>query len=59
MATGARAQKPVGSAAWIATEKENMAEMVQQEMEEVEYPVRHEMDWLNEHMNEIFSNGQT
>ncbi|KAJ5272940.1 hypothetical protein N7478_008065 [Penicillium angulare] len=58
-AAGARAQKPVGSAAWIAAEKENMAELVEQEMEEVEYPVRHEMDWLNEHMSEIFSNGQS
>ncbi|OQD79039.1 hypothetical protein PENANT_c065G07545 [Penicillium antarcticum] len=57
-AAGARAQKPVGSAPWIAAEKENMAELVEQEMEEVEYPVRHEMDWLNEHMTEIFSKGQ-
>ncbi|KAJ5743788.1 hypothetical protein N7533_008658 [Penicillium manginii] len=57
-AAGTRAQKPVGSAAWIATEKENVAELVEQELEEVEYPVRHEMDWLNEHMAEIFSKGQ-
>ncbi|KAJ5707390.1 hypothetical protein N7488_007191 [Penicillium malachiteum] len=58
MATAsARAQKPVGSAAWIAAEKENMADLVEQEMEEVEYPVRHEMDWLNEHMADIFSKG--
>ncbi|KAJ5379738.1 uncharacterized protein N7496_002166 [Penicillium cataractarum] len=57
-AAGARAQKPVGSAAWIAAEKENMADLVEQELEEVEYPVRHEMDWLNEHMAEIFSKGQ-
>jgi hypothetical protein len=35
------------SAPWIAAEKENMAELVEQEMEEVEYPVRHELDWLN------------
>lgn len=27
-------------------------------MEEVEYPVSHEMDWLNEHMADIFSNNQ-
>ncbi|KAJ5169938.1 uncharacterized protein N7500_002721 [Penicillium coprophilum] len=59
MAASARAQKPVGSAPWIAAEKENMAELVEQEMEEVEYPVRHELDWLNEHMTEIFSKGQT
>ncbi|KAJ5083022.1 hypothetical protein N7532_012065 [Penicillium argentinense] len=57
-AAGARAQKPIGSAAWIAAEKENVAELVDQEMEEVEYPVRHELDWLNEHMAEIFSKGQ-
>jgi hypothetical protein len=57
-ATGARVRKPVGSAAWIATEKENFQQLVNQEMEEVEYPVRHEMDWLNEHMAEIFSNNQ-
>lgn len=33
-------------------------QLVDQEMEEVEYPVRHEMDWLNEHMAEIFSTNQ-
>ncbi|KAB8264225.1 hypothetical protein BDV32DRAFT_118293 [Aspergillus pseudonomiae] len=57
-ASGARAQKPVGSAAWISTEKENFTNLLNQEMEEVEYPVRHEMDWLNEHMAEIFSSNQ-
>lgn len=50
--------KAVGSAAWIAAEKENVARLLEQEMEEVEYPVRHEMDWLNEHMAEIFSTNQ-
>lgn len=57
-AAGARAQKPVGSLAWIAAEKENIAELVDQEIEEVEYPARHEMEWLNEHMAEIFSKSQ-
>ncbi|CRG90836.1 Serine/arginine repetitive matrix protein 2 [Talaromyces islandicus] len=50
--------KPVGSAAWIAAEKENVTHLVEQELEEVEFPVRHELDWLNEHMAEIFSNNQ-
>ncbi|KAJ5087052.1 hypothetical protein NUU61_008359 [Penicillium alfredii] len=59
MAASTREQKPVGSTAWIAAEKENMTELVDQEMEEVEYPVRHEMAWLNEHMAEIFTKGQT
>jgi hypothetical protein len=54
-AAGARA---VGSAAWIAAEKENVRALVDQEMEEVEFPVRHEMEWLNEHMGEIFSQNQ-
>lgn len=54
--SGARTQKPVGSAAWVSTEKENVSQLVEQEMEEVEYPVAHEMDWLNEHMAEIFDN---
>ncbi|GLA38575.1 hypothetical protein AnigIFM63309_005874 [Aspergillus niger] len=58
-AAGARAQKPVGSAAWISTEKENFMQLVDQELEEIEYPVRHEMDWLNEHMAEVFSNNQS
>ena len=55
---GARAQKPVGSAAWIASEKENITQMVDQEMEEVQYPIGHEIAWLNEHMAEIFSQNQ-
>lgn len=54
-APGARVLKPVGSATWISTEKENAMNLVDQEMEEVEYPVRNEMEWLNEHMAEIFS----
>ncbi|KAJ0413951.1 hypothetical protein BJY00DRAFT_47571 [Aspergillus carlsbadensis] len=54
----ARAQKPVGSAAWISTEKENSAQLVDQELEEIEFPVRYEMEWLNEHMAEVFSNHQ-
>lgn len=58
-AAGARAQKPVGSAAWISTEKENFMQLVDQVLEEIEYPVRHEMDWLNEHMAEVFSNNQS
>ncbi|KAL2817990.1 hypothetical protein BDW59DRAFT_129897 [Aspergillus cavernicola] len=57
-ATGMRAQKPVGSAAWISTEKENSTQLVDQEMEEIEFPVRYEMEWLNEHMAEVFSNNQ-
>ncbi|KAK2749404.1 hypothetical protein FQN57_006336 [Myotisia sp. PD_48] len=48
-------QKSVGSTEWVVAEQENVVQLVQQEMEEVEFPVRHEMEWLNEHMAEIFS----
>ena len=51
----ARAQATVGSAAWIAAEKENALQLLEQEKEEVIFPAQHEMEWLNEHMSEIFS----
>ena len=47
--------KAVGSAAWIAAEKENVLEIFSAEKEELIFPAQHEMEWLNEHMNDIFS----
>ncbi|EEQ87316.1 inner centromere protein [Blastomyces dermatitidis ER-3] len=60
MASGAttRAQRAVGSSTWIAAEKENIQQLINQEMDEIEYPAQNEMDWLNEHMAEIFSRNQ-
>ncbi|KLJ09250.1 hypothetical protein EMPG_15326 [Blastomyces silverae] len=60
MASGAttRAQRAVGSSTWIAAEKENIQQLIHQEMDEIEYPAQNEMDWLNEHMAEIFSRNQ-
>ena len=51
----AKASTAVGSATWIASEKENMLQLLNQEKEEIIYPAQHEIDWLNEHMAEIFS----
>lgn len=51
----AKTQMVVGSVNWINAEKENVMQMVNQEKEELIYPAQHEMDWLNEHMAEIFS----
>ena len=48
----------VGSTAWIAAEKENIQQLVEQEKEELVFPAQHEMEWLNEHMAEIFSKSQ-
>lgn len=51
-------QAAVGSAVWIAAEKENISQLLEQEKEEVTYPAQHEMEWLNEHMAEIFNKNQ-
>lgn len=45
----------VGSAAWIAAEKENVLQLLQTEKDELVFPAQHELEWLNEHMAEIFS----
>ena len=45
----------VGSAQWIQKERDQAGEFVEQELEEFGYSVRNEMEWLNEHMAEIFS----
>lgn len=45
----------VGSAQWVQKEREQAGEFVGQELEEFGYSVRNEMEWLNEHMAEIFS----
>lgn len=49
---------PVGSSQWIAAEKENVLQLLQQEKEEIVFPAQHEIEWLNEHMAEIFSKAQ-
>ncbi|KAK4937200.1 hypothetical protein LTR10_022105 [Elasticomyces elasticus] len=45
----------VGSTAWISAEKENALHLLQTEKEELVYPAQHQLEWLNEHMSEIFS----
>jgi hypothetical protein len=54
----AKASAVIGSAAWISSEKENVLQLLQQEKEELIYPAQHEVEWLNEHMAEIFSRNQ-
>ena len=53
-----RSKLPVGSAPWIVSERKQADELVEQEAEEFGYSVRNEMEWLNEHMAEIFSSTQ-
>ena len=51
--------QPVGSAGWIQNEREQAKEFVDQEVEELSFSVRNELEWLNEHMAEIFSKNPT
>ncbi|KAK3078097.1 hypothetical protein LTS18_008456, partial [Coniosporium uncinatum] len=53
-----RSKAPVGSAQWILDERKQANQLVEEEVEEFGYSVRNEMEWLNEHMAEIFSSNQ-
>lgn len=48
----------VGSAAWIAQERKTALEIVESEAEEFTFSASNEIEWLNEHMAEIFSQNQ-
>ena len=53
-----KAQLPVGSMQWILDERDQAARFGDQEAEDFAFSARNEVDWLNEHMAEIFSNNQ-
>ena len=57
-AVRSKAQMPVGSAQWITNERQQIAVFRDQESEDFAFSARNEVDWLNEHMAEIFSNNQ-
>lgn len=48
----------VGSASWIAEERGSALQIAEEEAEEFTFSARNEVDWLNEHMAEIFSKNQ-
>ncbi|KAH6619146.1 hypothetical protein B0J18DRAFT_400007 [Chaetomium sp. MPI-SDFR-AT-0129] len=48
----------VGSAAWVAEERDSALTIAKSELEEFSFSARNEVDWLNEHMAEIFSESQ-
>ena len=58
MATRTKAP-PVGSSGWTQNEREQADEFVGQEVEEFSFSVRNELEWLNEHMSDIFTRSQT
>lgn len=45
----------VGSATWISEERTAALQIADTEAEEFAFSARNELDWLNEHMAEIFS----
>ena len=53
-----KASTSVGSAAWISAEQESFQQLLDLEKEEIVYPAQYELEWLNEHMAEIFSQTQ-
>jgi hypothetical protein len=56
----ARTRAPaIGTAQWAIEERSQANEAIVQEIEDFGFSVRNEMDWLNEHMHDIFAqNGQ-
>jgi hypothetical protein len=48
----------VGSAAWVGEESAAANQLVDAELEEFTFAARNELDWLNEHMAEIFNENQ-
>ncbi|KAF1952480.1 hypothetical protein CC80DRAFT_527785 [Byssothecium circinans] len=58
MATRTKAPA-IGSARWILDERHQSNDLVSQELEDFGFSVRNELEWLNEHMTDIFAqNGQ-
>lgn len=48
----------VGSAPWILEEKSSALQMADSEVEEFSFSAKNELDWLNEHMAQIFDENQ-
>ncbi|KAH9864027.1 hypothetical protein J1614_009960 [Plenodomus biglobosus] len=47
----------IGSAGWILEERHQSNDLVAQELEDFGFSVRNELEWLNEHMFDVFANG--
>ncbi|KAJ4381753.1 hypothetical protein N0V86_003118 [Didymella sp. IMI 355093] len=54
--TASRSKVPaIGSAQWILEERHQSNDLVSQELEDFGFSVRNELEWLNEHMADIFA----
>ena len=54
-ATRANPRLQVGSQPWIAEERASALQIADAETEEFTFSARNEVEWLNEHMAEIFN----
>ncbi|KAF4554340.1 Inner centromere protein-related protein pic1-like protein [Elsinoe fawcettii] len=57
-AAKSRSQPNIGSAQWIEGERSHAKQLFDEDVEEFGYAARRELEWLNEHMAEIFSKQQ-
>ena len=48
----------LGTPKWIEDERASATQIAQSEAEEFAFSARNDVDWLNEHMAEIFSENQ-
>ena len=53
-----KAPLPVGSSKWIQDENRQISQFHGQEIEDFTFSARNEVEWLNEHMADIFSKNQ-
>lgn len=58
MAMRPASRTPVGSTAWCADGRSSALDIARSEVEEFGYSARNEVEWLNEHMADIFSENQ-
>ncbi|GAM89876.1 hypothetical protein ANO11243_079160 [Dothideomycetidae sp. 11243] len=58
MATKINSRAAIGTASWIKSEREQLTRLIDQDVEEFGYSARNELEWLNEHMAEIFNGNQ-
>ncbi|CAK7269402.1 hypothetical protein SEPCBS57363_003585 [Sporothrix epigloea] len=49
---------PIGAAPWIVEERTTALHIAQSEIEEFMFSAKNELDWLNEHMADVFSENQ-
>lgn len=54
----ANARLQVGSTSWIAEERSSALQLAEGEAEDFTFLARNDVEWLNEHMAEIFSKNQ-